>query len=221
MITVATEVPYSVLSWTSATLSVLAPGGLHVLEEVVIDLGEVGGDRRRAKEPLEAALGQIGGNRLTVDEGNSVFLGNRARRQRDAGLIGAGERNHLLFGDQPQGLVLSGRGAALVIGENHLDLGAAEPGEAGILRQREIAEFGMGVVDDIHRGLDRGLGMDAGAGGVAAQREYCADLDGLVLRRSMARQDNGNRGGTKQPEDMLESHVEVSERCDPIPGSRA
>ena len=178
----------------------LGAGGLHVLEEVEIDLGEVGRDRRGAEEPFEAALGEIGRNRLAVDEGNAVFFGDRARGQRDAGLIGAGERDHLLFGDQPQRLVLSGRGAALVVGEHHLDLGAAEAGEAGVLGQREIAEFGMGVVDDVDRGFDRGLGVDAGAGGVAAQRKDRADLDGLVLRRRAARQRNRNRGGTKQPE---------------------
>ena len=141
------------------------------VEEVVIDLGEVGRDRRGAEEPFEAALGQIGRDRLAVDEGNAVFLGDRARRQRDAGLIGAGERDHLLFGDQPQRLVLPGRRAALVVGEHHLDLGAAEAGKPGVLRQREIAELGMRVVDDVHRDFDRGLGVDAGAGGVAAQRK--------------------------------------------------
>ena len=162
VITVATEVPYSVLSWTMRDGVGLGAGGLHVLEEVEIDLGEIGGDRRGAEEPFEAALGQIGGHQLAVEERNSVFFGDRARRQRDAGLIGAGERHHLLFGDQPQRLVLSGGGAALVIGENHFDLGAAEAREPGILRQREIAELGMGVVDDIHRDFERGLGVDAG-----------------------------------------------------------
>ena len=191
--------------------------GLHVGQEVVIDLGEVGGDRRGAEEPFEAALGEVGGDQLAVDERNSVFFGDRARRQRDAGLIGAGQRHHLLLGDQPQRLVLPGGRAALVVGEHHLDLGAAEAGEAGVLRQREIAELGMGVVDDVDRDFDRGLGMDAGAGGVAAQRKDRADLDGLVLRRGMARQRNGNRGGAKQPEDMLKSHVDglrkVATRC--------
>ena len=177
----ATEVPYSVLSCTSAMLSVLAPAAFMSVQEVGIDLGEVGGDRRDAEEPFEAALGEIGGNRLAVDEGNAVFLGDRARRQRDAGLIGAGQRHHLFFRDQAQRLVLSGRRAALVVGEDHLDLGAAEAGEARVLRQREIAELGMGVVDDVHRDFDRGLGVNAGAGGVAAQREDRADLDGLVL----------------------------------------
>src|SRR5258708_32584499 len=65
----------------------------------------------------------------------------------------------------------------------------------------------MRVVDDIDSGFDRGLGMDADAGGIAAHRVQRADLDDLVLRQSMACQDNRNRGSTKRPEDMLESHV--------------
>src|SRR5258708_31775152 len=65
----------------------------------------------------------------------------------------------------------------------------------------------MRVVDDIDSDFDCGLGMDADAGGIAAHRVQRADLDGLVLRQSMACQDNRNRGSTKQPDDMLESHV--------------
>ena len=191
---------------------------LHVREEVEIDLGEVGGDRRGAEEPFEAALGEIGRNRLAVEEGNAVFLGDRARRQRDAGLVGAGERDHLLFGDQAQRLVLPGRGAALVVGENHLDLGAAEAGEAGVLRQREIAELGMGVVDDIHRDFDRGLGMDAGAGGIAAQRKHRADLDGLVLREAAPASANEIAAAQSSPRICLNFMLMVSEKCHPDAG---
>jgi hypothetical protein len=66
----------------------------------------------------------------------------------------------------------------------------------------------MRVVDDIHRDFERGLGMDAGACGIAAQRKYPTDLDGFFLRESVARQhqrnrSNGNRGGTQQPENTL------------------
>ena len=146
----------------------LGAGRLHLGQEVVIDLCEIGRDRGDAKEPFEAALGQIGGDRLAVEEGNAVFLGDRARGQRDAGLIGAGERDHFLFRDQPQRLVLPGRGAALVVGEHHLDLGAAETGQTRIPGEREIAEFGMRVVDDVHGDFERVFGVHAGAGRVAA-----------------------------------------------------
>ena len=177
----------------------LGAGCLHVGEEVVIDLREVGRDRRGAEEPFEAALGEVGRDRLAVDEGNAVFLGDRTGRQRDAGLVGAGQRDHLLFRDQAQRLVLAGRGAALVIGEHQLDLGAAETGQAGILGQREIAEFGMRVVDDVDRDLEPGLAMKAGAGRVAGQRQNNADLD-LVLGGRLARERERDRGGARQPE---------------------
>ncbi len=141
--------------------------------------------------------------------GNAVFLRDRARRQRNAGLIGAIERNHLLFRDQAKRLVLPDRGAALVVGEYRFDLGAAEAGQTGVLRQRQITEFRVRVVDDVDRSLDRRLGVHAGTGGVAAQGKDRADLDGLVLGRSRSRQRNRKRGGAKQPEEMLEFHVKA------------
>ena len=196
----------------------LLSAGLHVLEEVEIDFGEVAGHRRRPEEPFEAALGEIGRDQLAVDEGNAVFLGDRARRQRDAGLIGAGERNHFFLGDQAKRLVLPGRGAALVVGEHHLDLGAAEALEAGILRHRQVAERGIAVVDDLDRGFDRRLGVHAGAGRVAAQGKDRADLDGLVLGRGRTRHHCRHRDGGKQPDDMLQSHFEIS-ASHPLPGS--
>src|SRR6266567_2827231 len=136
----------------------------------------------------------------------SVFLRDSARRQRNAGLIGAIERNDLFLRDQAQRLVLADRGAALVVGEYRFDLGAAKPGQTGVLRQRQITEFRVGVVDDVDRSLDRRLGVHAGAGGVAAQGKDRADLDGLVLGRCRTRQRNRNRGSAEQPEDMLKFH---------------
>ena len=192
----------------------LGAGRLHVGEEVVIDLREVGRDRRGAEEPFEAALGEVGRNQLAVDEGNAVFLGDRAGGQRDAGLIGAGQRDHLLFGDQAQRLVLPGRGAALVIGEHHLDLGAAETGKAGALGEREIAELGMGVVDDVDRDFDRGLGMNAGAGGVAASAGKIAPiLTTLSSADALARERERDRGGARQPEQCPEIHNDGSPKA--------
>ena len=72
--TLATEVPYSVFSCTSAMLSIFAPGGLHVLQEVEIDLGEVACHRRRAEEPFEAALGEIGRDQLAVDRNGMPYF---------------------------------------------------------------------------------------------------------------------------------------------------
>ncbi|MFO1108980.1 MAG: hypothetical protein U1E61_07350 [Bradyrhizobium sp.] len=65
------------------------------------------------------------------------------------------------------------------------------------------------VVDDVHRHFDGGLGVDAGAGGVAAQGENSADLDGLLRDRS-AGQRKRHGGGRNQPEHMPEIHVMVS-----------
>src|SRR6266478_5305356 len=75
----------------------------------------------------------------------------------------------------------------------------------------------MPVVDDVDRGLDRRLAVDAGAGGVAAQRIDRADLDGFVLGQCYTRQRNRNRGGAKQPEDMPKFHGDVSERSHAMP----
>jgi hypothetical protein len=156
---------------------------LHLLEEVEIDFGEIASHRRRPEEPFETALGEIGRHRLAIDEGNAVFFGDRTRRQRDAGLIGAGERNHFFFRDQAKRLVLPGSGAALVVGKHHLDLGAAKTLEACVLRHRQVAERGIAAVDDLDRGFDGRLGVHAGAGRVAAQGKDRADLDRLVLGR--------------------------------------
>jgi hypothetical protein len=67
--------------------------------------------------------------------------------------------------------------------------------------------------------------MNAGAGGIAAHRKYRADLDGFVLRQSIAREhrgnrDNGNRNGTKQPEGELKSHMIVSPKRFPCSAKR-
>ena len=91
-------------------------------------------------------------------------------------------------------------GAALVVGEHHLDLGAAETGKPGALGEREIAELGMIIVDDVHRHFDGGLGVDAGAGGIAGQGKDGADLDDLVLGGRVARERERDRGGARQPE---------------------
>jgi len=76
----------------------------------------------------------------------------------------------------------------------------------------------MGVVDDVDGGFDGGLCVNAGACCVAAQRKNCADLDGFFLGRSIARENNGKREGAKQPQDMLDSHVDRLRKYQ-IPGS--
>src|SRR4051795_13665358 len=76
----------------------------------------------------------------------------------------------------------------------------------------------MRVVDDVDRGLDRRLGVDARARRVAAQRKDPADLDRFFLGRGIACEHKGNRGGIKQPEHMFECHLDRLRR---LPSARA
>ena len=96
------------------------------------------------------------------------------------------QRDHLLLGDEAQRLVLARCGGALVVGEDDLDLGAFEPGQALAVRERKVLQVGVAVVDEVDRELDGGLGEIAGAGGVAAERIDGPDLD-CLLRAGAAR----------------------------------
>ena len=175
--------------------------GLDVLEEIHVGLGDAGRDRRGAEEILEAALGEVGGDQFAGQERDAVALGDRTRGLGDRGLIGAGQRHHLLLGDQAQRLVLAGRRAALVVGEHDRDLGVAEVGQAGAGGKRQLAELRMRLVDDLGRELDPGLARRAGARGVAGQGIDGADLDALLRlcarghRRQHGCQDNSQDGG--------------------------
>ena len=61
MIALPVEVPYSVFSLTTAIFPTVEPGCLAVHQERRVGGTEVGADRRRAEEPLEAAFGQARG----------------------------------------------------------------------------------------------------------------------------------------------------------------
>ena len=76
----------------------------------------------------------------------------------------------------------------------------------------------MAVVDDLDRGFDRGLGVHAGAGGVAAQRKDRADLDGLSWAAGRTRQRHRHRGGRKQPDDILQFHCDILRKFPPSAG---
>ena len=174
--------------------------GLDVLEKIHVGLGDAGRDRRGAEEILEAALGEVGGDQFAGQERDAVALGDRTRGLGHRRLIGAGQRHHLLLGDQAQRLVLAGRRAALVVGEHDLDLGVAEVGQAGAGGKRQLAEFRMRLVDDLGRELDPGLARGAGARGVAGQGIDGADLDALlrVGARGRSRQDGCQREGQNE-----------------------
>ena len=139
-------------------------GCLLLLEEGRIGAREARRDRRGAEEELEAALGQVGRDRLRIDEGNAVALGDGARGDGDPRLIGTDQGRHLLFRDQAQRLVLAGRRRALVVGEDELDLGATQARQAAALGDRhELGELGVAIVDHVGADFDRHLGVVARA----------------------------------------------------------
>jgi len=95
------------------------------------------------------------------------IFGDGAGRQRDAGLIGAAQRDNLLFRDQPQRLFCPTRAAWL--SANIASTLAAETARPAFFASGKLP-IRDGIVDDVDRGLDRGLAVHAGAGCVAAQR---------------------------------------------------
>ena len=86
-----------------------------------------------------------------------------------------------------------------MVGEDQLDLGAAEIGQAGGRGERQVAELGMRIVDDVERHFDRRFGGLAGGGGIAGERHEHADFHrvGGARRRRSAERDGGqgDRGG--------------------------
>ena len=84
---------------------------------------------------------------------------------------------HLVLRDQARGELLRQRRVALVIGEDQLELGAAEVRQADPLGERQVAQFGMIAVDDLGDQLGGGLRGLAGRAGIAGERPHDADLD--------------------------------------------
>ena len=92
----------------------------------------------------------------------------------------ADEGADLVLGDQALGLGAALLRIALVVGEHQADLGAAEAGKPGVLRQRQIEI--MDVVDDVGRRFERVPGIDADLRIGARQRIDDADHDFGGLR---------------------------------------
>jgi len=86
---------------------------------------------------------------------------------------------HLVLRDQACGELLCERGIALVIGKDQLEFRAVEIGQARALGERQIAQFGMRVVDDLGDELGRRFRRLACGAGIAGQRPRDANLDGL------------------------------------------
>ena len=102
---------------------------LHVLEKFRVNAREVGGNRRGTEEPLEATLGQVGGDGVSGQQRDALPFGGGACGQSDAGMVRAVDGNNLFFGNEADGLVLTGCRRALVVGKNHLEFCASKPGE--------------------------------------------------------------------------------------------
>ncbi len=95
----------------------------------------------------------------------------------------------MVFGDQPQRLLLADLRIALVVGLVELDLGAAEIGQAGGGAERQVLQFRMSGIDDLGGERDGVFRRLAGARGIAGQRIDRADLHGV----GGARRDGRNR----------------------------
>ena len=97
---------------------------------------------------------------------------------------------HLVLRDQARGELLRDRRIALVVGEDQLELGAAEIRQAGVLGERQIAQLGMRVVDDLGGDLGRRLRGLPGGAGIAGQRPHDANLDASAALRGRRLESN-------------------------------
>ena len=79
-----------------------------------------------------------------------------------------------------------------MIDEDQLELGAAEVRQTFGRGERQIAELGMLVVDDLGRNLRGSFRRLAGGGGVAGERPQDADLHGLGCSRRRRREQGGS-----------------------------
>src|SRR5262249_51754378 len=89
------------------------------------------------------------------------------------------------------------RRVGLMVDEGQLELGAALVGQAFGRGQRQIAQLGMFVVDDLGGDFGGGLRCLPGGGRVARERPQNADLDGpggLRRRRRDQRRGRSKRG---------------------------
>jgi len=100
-------------------------------------------------------------------------------------------------------------------------LAPPRPASPAFFAKGEIAELGMGVVDDIHGDFERGLGMDARL--EAARHALIGKMPPILTVACASAGPARNaeiEAGAKQPEDRLESHVDGSpNRCHAMPGA--
>ena len=83
-----------------------------------------------------------------------------------------------------------------MIDEGHVELGAAQIGQARGGGERQIAELGVRIVDDIERDLDRRFRGLTSGGGIAGERQQHADFHGVGgARRRRGAERYGGQGG--------------------------
>ena len=70
-----------------------------------------------------------------------------------------------------------------MIDEDDVELGAPQIGQARGRGERQVAEFGMRIVDDVDSDFNRRLGRLPGGGRIAGQRHENADLHGVGRAR--------------------------------------
>src|SRR5215475_15130912 len=116
---------------------------------------------------------------------------------------------HGILRDQARRQLLGERRVALMVDEGQLELGAALVGQAFGRGQRQIAQLGMFVVDDLGGDFRRRLRRLPGGSRVARERPQNADLDGPGgLRRR--RRDQGD-GRSKRGRHHRRSEEHTSE----------
>ena len=163
--------------------------------------------RRGAEIEFQAAAMQARRGIVRRDERDLVALADLADGDGDRALIGADDGADFFLGDQALGFGAALLRIGLVVGEHEADLGAAEAGEALALRQRQIEI--VVLVDDVGRGLERLLRIDADLRAGAGQRIDHADHHFGSLRAGRDRQQRGGGGGSKQHFSAGDGHGEI------------
>ena len=185
-----------VSSWNSDSVSIFCALLLQRVEEVEHRRREHLVVRGGAEVEFEAAAMQARRGIVGRDERNLVALADLADGDGDRALVGADDGADLFLGDQALGLGAALLRIGLVVGEHEPDLGAAEAGQTFALRQRQIEI--MVLVDDVGRGFERLLGVDADLRAGAGQRIDHTDHHFGSLRAGRDRRECGGGGGSKQ-----------------------
>ena len=180
---------------------------LHRVEEVEHRAREHLVMRRGAEIEFQTAAVQARRGIVRRDERDLIALADLADGDGDRALIGADDGADFFLRDQALGFGAALLRIGLVIGEHQTDLGAAETGEPFALRQRQI-EIVI-LVDDVGRGLERFLRIDADLRAGAGQRIDHADHHFGGLRAGRDRQQCGAGGGSKQQFSAADGHNKI------------